>query len=154
MKSHISHSIQETQNIAREWLEQICVSIRSGGSVGASATIAGLSGHLGSGKTAFTQAIARELGIIETVTSPTFVIMKKYLINKSNVPFKTLVHIDAYRLEKGVDLDALNFKEVANDPANLIIIEWPDKIADGLPAGISRIDFEHISEYERKITFS
>src|SRR3989338_7645376 len=65
------------------------------------ATFVTLQGELGAGKTAFTQAVARALDVTETVTSPTFVLEKIYLLNGRQ--FKRLIHIDAYRLEKAGD---------------------------------------------------
>src|SRR3989338_11057767 len=63
------------------------------------ATLVTLAGELGAGKTAFTQAVAKALGVEESVTSPTFVLEKIYGLTKS--VFERLIHIDAYRLQKG-----------------------------------------------------
>ena len=95
------------------------------------ATLIVLSGELGAGKTTLTQAFARELGIVESVTSPTFVLEKIYEL--SDAPFTKLIHLDAYRLTSGKDLEPLNFDEFLTDPTNLIILEWPEKVADALP---------------------
>ena len=95
------------------------------------ATVIGLFGDLGSGKTTFTQALARELGVTEDVTSPTFVIEKIYFLkdnqkpaenslrltktnHSENIPpiFEKLIHIDAYRLESGAELANLGFAEM------------------------------------------
>ncbi len=85
-----------------------------------------LSGDLGAGKTTLVQAIARELGVTETVTSPTFVVMKQYAVSGSR--FKTLVHIDAYRIEDEAELDVLHIRDLLADRANLVIVEWPEKV--------------------------
>lgn len=137
MKKLVSHSLEETQKIAADWLESISKSRKDS----KEATVAGLSGHLGAGKTAFVKAIARELGVTETVTSPTFVIMKIYEIKKQGlplltIPWKRMIHIDAYRLERGEEMEALGFAELAADPANLIFIEWPENIKKAI-AGIA-----------------
>jgi len=95
-----------------------------------------LSGELGAGKTAFTKAVAHALGVEEVITSPTFVLEKIYLLppNKGSLTsFIRLIHIDAYRLEKGADLTALGFDELLQDAGNLILLEWPEKVADALP---------------------
>jgi tRNA threonylcarbamoyl adenosine modification protein YjeE len=94
------------------------------------AKLVGLSGHLGSGKTAFTKLVAKNLGVNETVTSPTFVIMKIYPINAGevNYRFHRLIHIDAYRLEKPEELEALNFEQIMSDSKNLVLIEWPENV--------------------------
>lgn len=102
------------------------------------ATLVTLSGELGAGKTAFTKAVARALGVTDIVNSPTFVLEKIYALSDGR-PFKRLIHIDAYRLEKGRDLVPLGFEELVQDPQNLILLEWPEKIADALPAPTARI---------------
>ena len=98
------------------------------------ALVVGLSGNLGSGKTAFVKAVAAELGINERVTSPTFVIEKIYVIG-SNGNWSRLVHIDAYRLESARELEVLNFEDLVEDPNNLILIEWPENVKEILPEG-------------------
>ena len=162
MKEIISRSIKETQNIASDWLGSLepVADVASAG--GGEATVVALNGHLGSGKTTFTQAVARTLGIGENITSPTFVIMKIYEIPvddkkdaaKTGSQFKRLVHIDAYRLERGEELGALDFEDVVADPGNLVLIEWAENVKDGLPDGVEKIDFEYVGENERKIRFN
>ncbi len=98
----------------------------------AGATLITLTGELGAGKTTFTQEVARALGVTEQVTSPTFVLEKIYEL-PSQDSFSKLVHIDAYRLNGGAELAALGFDSLAADAKNLIIIEWPERIADALP---------------------
>jgi len=149
MKSVASHSLEETSALASQWLSKIVAGANDSANSGA--TIVALNGQLGSGKTTFVQAVARELGIAATVTSPTFVIMKKYKLNTTH--FKTLIHIDAYRLESGDDLNALEFADIVADPGNLILIEWADNVKSGLPADIEEIDFEYVGENDRKISF-
>ena len=148
MKSIISHSPEETKEIAKKWLVGI-----SALEVSDEATVVGLCGHLGSGKTAFIQAIAGALDVKEQITSPTFVIMKIYKIGVSDLPWKRLVHIDAYRLEKPEELGALNFESIVADSHNLVMIEWADNIEKALPEGWKRIGFETLGEGERGIGF-
>src|ERR1035437_9955153 len=143
MKSIISSSSEETKEIAKKWLAGISAESDSkdigdstiGNSNGA--MVVGLCGSLGSGKTAFTQAVAQTLGVKEQVTSPTFVIMKIYeVVSGGKVgpfPWKRLVHIDAYRLEKAEEVGALNFESIVADPHNLVLIEWADNIEKALP---------------------
>src|SRR3989344_6867263 len=98
----ISKSLGETEKIAREFLAKIIVKNENG------ATVVGLYGDLGSGKTAFTQATAKCLGVKEAVTSPTFVIEKIYKLDRQN--FEHLIHIDAYRLGSGNEILHLDRK--------------------------------------------
>jgi len=105
---------------------------------GRQATLVTLSGELGAGKTAFVKAVARALGVEEVITSPTFVLEKIYLLSPElggrTSKFARLVHIDAYRLSKGSDLAPLGFDELMQDFENLILLEWPEKVSDALPA--------------------
>lgn len=96
------------------------------------ATLITLSGELGAGKTAFTKAVAEALGVGEIVNSPTFVLEKIYALPEGSA-FKHLIHIDAYRLESGSELGPLGFDKVMKDAANLVMLEWPEKVADALP---------------------
>lgn len=111
------------------------------------ATVVGLSGDLGSGKTTFTKILAKELGIVDHITSPTFVIQKKY--NILNHPdFDTLIHIDAYRLEEKGELEVLDWKELTENSKNLILVEWPELV--GVDA---TLNFKYIDETTREITY-
>lgn len=90
------------------------------------ATIVGLSGPLGAGKTSLTQEIALELGVVERVVSPTFVVAKWYAPGAGL--FKTIVHMDAYRIESEDELIPLGFSDIVKKPETLVIIEWPEKL--------------------------
>lgn len=116
------------------------------------ATLITLSGELGAGKTAFTKAVAKVLGVEEVVTSPTFVLEKLYQLN-GRTTFKKLVHIDAYRLEKGTELSALGFDALMQDPQNLILLEWPEKVAEALPTPAVRITITTGKDDARMISY-
>lgn len=91
------------------------------------ATLA-LHGNLGVGKTTFVQGLARGLGCHEPVTSPTFTI---YTLHRSAA--RLLVHLDAYRLAGGAQLEELMLDDFLVSPYCLAV-EWPERIADWLPA--------------------
>ena len=109
-----------------------------------------IDGPSGSGKTTFTQALARALGIVTPVLSPTFVIERIYKIENSN-KFEHLIHIDAYRLENGQELTNLGWEKICQEPRNLIVIEWPERVADILPTDIYYINFEFVDENTRNL---
>ena len=138
---HISHNLEETQKIANDFVTSL--SPRPGlGDSDEGATVVGLYGELGAGKTAFTQAVAKALGVEEKVASPTFVIMKVYeLKNYQGValiskPFQHLVHIDAYRMDSSDELARIGWKDIISNPKNLVLIEWPERVADIMPPHI------------------
>ncbi|MFA6464066.1 MAG: tRNA (adenosine(37)-N6)-threonylcarbamoyltransferase complex ATPase subunit type 1 TsaE [Candidatus Paceibacterota bacterium] len=115
-----------------------------------SATVLTLKGDLGSGKTTFSQFLAKRLGVKEGVTSPTFLLIKRY--PTFNHIFQNFFHIDAYRVEKESEISNLNFSETLADPENIISIEWPEKIPNLIPNDAYEISFEHgENEFERII---
>ncbi len=91
-------------------------------------TTIALHGDMGVGKTTFVQGLAQGFGVSEHVTSPTFAIYSIYQGSE-----RTLVHLDAYRLEKKSALDELLIEEFLQTPWCLAV-EWPDKTGDWLPA--------------------
>ncbi|PIP86975.1 tRNA (adenosine(37)-N6)-threonylcarbamoyltransferase complex ATPase subunit type 1 TsaE [Candidatus Campbellbacteria bacterium CG22_combo_CG10-13_8_21_14_all_36_13] len=113
------------------------------------ATTIVLFGNLGAGKTTFTQESAKYFGIKEVVTSPTFVVEKIYKLN--NQKFSQLIHIDAYRLTKGSELKALGWKELIENPSNVIFIEWPENVEEVVPKDSIQITFDVVDEKSRSI---
>ena len=103
-----------------------------------------LEGDLGAGKTTFTQALAKGLGITRTVNSPTFTIMKQY---NGRLP---LNHLDVYRLADS-DED-LGWDEIFYGDA-VTVVEWAHLIEDELPAERLAIEIARIGDTERKFTF-
>lgn len=120
------------------------------------AKIVALSGELGAGKTTLTQELASQLGIKENIISPTFVIMKIYNINPTSLyysHFKKLIHIDAYRLDSHLELLKIGWSELIGDKDNLIIIEWPERVEEQIPASAFRLVLSHIDEENRGMEF-
>ena len=142
----ISKSISDTGEIAKDFIEKISVGIYD------TALVVGLYGDLGSGKTTFTQAVAKIFDIKEDITSPTFVIEKIYETKHDN--FKKLIHIDAYRLDSSKELLALNWEKILADSRNIIFIEWPERVQDVLPKNHAKIFFKFLSEFEREIGYN
>lgn len=143
-----SKNLSDTENLAFSFIKNLKPA-QSG------ATIFGLSGDLGSGKTTFTKEVAKLFGIKkEEVTSPTFVIMKIYKLKAKSyqLGFAHLIHIDAYRLEKSDELLHLGWKEISEDKNNLIFIEWPEKVKSLMPKNAQTIYFEFVDENMRKIS--
>lgn len=141
----VSHSLNETQKIADDFLKSLMKRDSK------SATIVGLHGDLGSGKTTFTQCVVRSLGISESITSPTFLIIKTY--NLQRTTYNKLIHIDVYRLKTGEELLKLGWQELVADPQSLIFLEWPERVSEILPPDYIKLEFEFVDETARKITF-
>ncbi len=140
MKKYISTSPTATSQLAKRLVKQIKTH-----------TIMALSGELGAGKTHFTKGLAAGLGIKQTVNSPTFVVMKKYPLPKAHGQIKTLIHIDCYRLETSEELTELGWEELIKDPANLIVVEWAEKIKTILPPETKWIKFKNLDKNRRQI---
>ena len=116
------------------------------------ATVLALKGDLGAGKTAFVKALAKHVGITQEITSPTFVIMKSYEI-PSHAFLKTLVHIDAYRIESDDEMRVLKFGEILSDQSNLVCNEWPEKIQNLIPHHTMVIEFTLNQDGTRDLTY-
>lgn len=102
-----------------------------------------LEGDLGAGKTTFTQALAKALGIQRVVSSPTFTIMKQY---EGKYPFN---HLDVYRLA-GSDED-LGWDEIFYGDA-ISVVEWAHLIEEDLPVERLEIKITRGGENERTIS--
>ena len=89
-------------------------------------SVIALHGDLGAGKTTFVRGLARAWDIKEAVTSPTY---NLYTIYQGS---RQLIHLDAYRLESGADLDALMIEDFLKSPW-CFAVEWPERIPDALP---------------------
>jgi tRNA threonylcarbamoyladenosine biosynthesis protein TsaE len=111
----ISKSEEETKNLGKEIASRV-----KGGEVFA------LFGDLGSGKTVFAKGFAHGLKIKQTITSPTFGIIKIYPVKSGNV--KNLIHIDAYRLNSASEGQNIGLSELIDNHNNVLLVEWPEKI--------------------------
>lgn len=107
--------------------------------------VVALNGDLGAGKTTFTKAIAKGLGIKENVTSPTFTLISEY---QGRLP---MYHFDVYRIDK-IDADYMGFDEYLFSDG-VSIIEWAEKIKELLPEDTLYIDIKKISDTKREFEF-
>lgn len=110
--------------------------------------IIGLYGDLGGGKTTFIKGIAFGLGIKKSITSPTFTLLKQY-----KTPKVELFHFDFYRLKNTDDAFGIGLEEYLKKPGSVSVIEWADRVGDLLPKEKLVIEFDFISQNQRKLTF-
>ena len=134
MGQFISSSEKKTKQIAGRFARQITRGVIA------------LSGELGAGKTTFVQGFAKGLGIKEKIISPTFVLIRQHQIPKTD---KILYHIDLYRLEENQDFKKLGLEEIINNPNNLVLIEWAEKLTY-LPKGTIKISIQKVNPEIRK----
>ncbi|PIZ87625.1 MAG: tRNA (adenosine(37)-N6)-threonylcarbamoyltransferase complex ATPase subunit type 1 TsaE [Candidatus Nealsonbacteria bacterium CG_4_10_14_0_2_um_filter_40_15] len=118
--------------------------------IGTRALVLGLEGDLGGGKTTFLQGFAKGLGVKEKITSPTFVIIKRFHIPSSI--FHDFYHIDCYRIRKAKEIFDLGFKEMISNPRHIVAIEWADRIKKILPKNVLLLKFGFVGKTSRKIT--
>ena len=144
---HVSHSPEQTQEIARVLAEQLVKKC-----AGEPIVIA-LEGELGAGKTVFAQAFAEALGVPHRLKSPTFVLMKHYQLSDI-VGYEDLYHLDCYRLQDFKDLVALGIEDIFNKKGNIVLIEWAERVAEILPLEKITIFINHIDETTREISIN
>jgi tRNA threonylcarbamoyladenosine biosynthesis protein TsaE len=117
-----------------------------------------LTGELGAGKTAFVKGLAKALGIIQVVQSPTFLLMKCYPVKVVRCPLSivhALCHVDAYRIKNERELLAIGLGEKIGDPGTVTVIEWADLVPELIPKNAIKIKFEHgANDKERIITIN
>lgn len=145
MSKHVSHSPDETRQLALVLAEQFLKK-----HAGEPLVIA-LEGELGAGKTTFTQAFAQALGAQGNIKSPTFVLMKLYQIHNSP-GYEVLYHLDCYRLQDAKELGPLDVESILKKEANIILIEWAERVKEILPAKHVTIKFHHLDENTREIS--
>ena len=132
---HISHSPEETWEIARKIVEAT-----------SGRTVLALHGELGSGKTCFVKGVALALEIEVPIVSPTFTIVREYNGKRP------LHHVDLYRLNNPNDVLALGFEEYLQADG-ITAVEWAERAGDLIPPDAIRIRFEALLEAdERAIT--
>lgn len=132
---YISRSVEDTLRIAQDLESEKFPNM-----------VICLYGELGSGKTVFTKGFAQALEIEETITSPTFNIIKEY--DTGELP---LNHMDVYRLTENDD--TIGFNDYFNN-GGVTIIEWADIINDKLPEKRLDIKFKVIDEDTRVLMFT
>ncbi|WP_405253028.1 tRNA (adenosine(37)-N6)-threonylcarbamoyltransferase complex ATPase subunit type 1 TsaE [Dokdonia sp. Asnod3-C12] len=104
-------------------------------------------GEMGAGKTTLVKSLAKELGVQETASSPTFSIVNEYISDNN----KVLYHFDFYRLEKEEEALDLGFEEYLTQ-GDWVFIEWPEKVTSFLPLNAQKITITTISADKRQLT--
>lgn len=148
-KERVIKNLEEMRSFAEDFLRTLATEPRR-----ERATIVGLSGDLGAGKTAFVKCVASILGITDVITSPTFVLEKIYSVPNESIlgnSFSKLAHIDAYRLHSGDEMSALDWDALCADSSNIIFIEWPEQVVSAMPKDMIKISFEYVDEKTRRV---
>lgn len=101
-------------------------------------------GELGAGKTCFLQGLARGLGVTETATSPTFVLINQY---RGRLP---VYHVDAYRTTSLTELLDLGLEELFYGEG-VTVVEWADKLLPLLPPHAVTVRISGLGDEPREI---
>ncbi len=134
MTTYLTESEEETQAVAG----RLAAQLKPG-------DVVLLSGELGAGKTAFVRGLAAGLGIDpEAVSSPTFTLVHEYRGGRLS-----FYHADLYRLDKAAT-DDLGLEEMGGADG-VLAIEWPDRLAHGIPAAVA-VNMEIVGETTRRVT--
>ena len=134
---YTTHSVEETLTLGyslgrfvKDYEGPICIA---------------LDGTLGTGKTHFSQGIAKGFGITEEVTSPTFALMNTYEVDGSY-----LYHFDLYRMDLVEELETIGFYEYTEETKS--VVEWASKFMDELPDTTVWIEISITDDGSRQFT--
>jgi tRNA threonylcarbamoyladenosine biosynthesis protein TsaE len=136
MTTYEIKSLDTIHKTAREFISQI-----------GDHTVFAFNGIMGAGKTTFIKAICEEMGVKETINSPTFSIVNEYEAADKRIIF----HFDCYRINKIQEALDLGAEEYLYS-GNLCFIEWSENIAPILPDSIINVDIIEMENGKRKIS--
>ena len=108
-------------------------------------TVIAYTGDLGAGKTAFTRGLARGLGALDRVTSPTYTIVNEYLSGRM-----PLFHFDMYRLGSSDELFDIGWEDYL-ERGGVCAVEWSENVADAMENALV-VSIEKTGEDTRRIT--
>lgn len=140
----ITKSKAQTQKFAKKMAEQI---LKKG--PGKQAQILALHGDLGAGKTTFTQGFIKALGVKHHVTSPTFMLVRRYELKEKN--FANVFHFDLYRIHQTKEALSLDLRKIVKNPENIVLIEWPERLGKLLPKNAVKVNFNHGKNEKERI---
>jgi len=101
-------------------------------------------GDLGAGKTTMVQAVARGLGVTQPATSPTYALVHHYQGRRGAV-----YHLDCYRLRSPDEAADLDWETLLRD-GDALLIEWPERAGDWVPAPTMRLRLSHLADPARR----
>ena len=154
MISLLSHSPEETLALGEQW-----------GRAVQAGWIIGLTGDLGAGKTQFVKGIARGLGYLDRIHSPTFALVHEYIGGR--LP---LYHLDLYRLDTPAQVVGAGLEEYFYQDHGVTVVEWAERWMETPPAGQAqpssilhppsspgthyrRVRIETLNDHERRISY-
>ena len=158
MMQSMEFSLEQLPQVAEQVVTKIHQSLSQD-----HATLVTFSGDLGAGKTTLIKEIAKQLGVTDDLQSPTYVIYKRYSTSprfaKGEVDplliqgegIQTVIHADMYRLESSDEILKLGWNELLADPKNILLVEWPEKVADVIPDWTVKVILQHKGDLLRRV---
>lgn len=129
-----TYSLEEIDSVAKQIIEAI------------SSSVLLIDGEMGAGKTTLIKAIGVQLGVIDTISSPTFSLVNEYKTEEG----QTIYHFDCYRISS--EEEAMDFgAEEYLDSGNQCFVEWAINISTLLPSDTQCIHISKIDEKTRRI---
>jgi len=117
-----------------------------------SAEVVLFEGEMGAGKTTFIKALVAIAGSKDAVTSPTYSLVNKYLIDVQTSTKKHIYHLDLFRLKSTAEAIDIGMEEIL-DSGEIIFIEWADLIEDVCSQlNMIKLNFKKVDQYSRKLT--
>ncbi len=140
MERHIIkiNSIADYPDAAREFIEQM-----------GERRIFAFYGKMGAGKTTFIKSICEELGVEDTINSPTFAIVNEYETREQN----TIFHFDFYRIKSLAEVYNMGYEEYLYS-GSVCFMEWPELVEELLPDECTRVDIEENEDGTRTVTIT
>ncbi|MBR3433948.1 MAG: tRNA (adenosine(37)-N6)-threonylcarbamoyltransferase complex ATPase subunit type 1 TsaE [Bacteroidaceae bacterium] len=111
-------------------------------------TVFAFYGKMGAGKTTFIKAVCEQLGVQDTVTSPTFAIVNEYEAAQG----RPIYHFDFYRIKKVSEAYDMGCEEYFYS-GHPCFIEWPELIEEVLPEETVSVTIEALPDGLRRLVF-
>jgi len=150
LSSVITKSPRETIVSAKKFLEKALKEAKEDAPL-----IFYLEGELGAGKTHFVKGLAEALSITDNITSPTFVLMKKFAVSGNaaaqQAGKKLFFHIDCYRIYDAEDARQIGLDKILENPRAIVAVEWAERISEIVPKPYWKLTFRHVDDKTRKI---
>jgi tRNA threonylcarbamoyladenosine biosynthesis protein TsaE len=106
-----------------------------------------LHGEMGAGKTTFTKALCKEMGVSDNISSPTFSIINQYTTEAGDI----IYHMDLYRLKNEAEAFSSGVEDCLFS-GNTCLVEWPEKAEGIFPEDTLHLYFTSLDLDTRKIT--
>ncbi len=106
-------------------------------------------GKMGAGKTTFIKAVCEELGVEDTVTSPTFAIVNEYSSAEVDYP---IYHFDFYRIKKLDEVYDMGYEDYFYG-GGVCFVEWPELIEELLPENTVKVEIKENEDGTRSVSY-